>query len=218
MTTRFRLSPLTIALALALALSASPAGATAPDPHAHTTPVPSEALPNGPDTLLGGDVTSGGFGAPVVKLTSLDGDLGVIGGVRGAWLLDHRLAIGLGGYWMATDPANGQGTGESADVHLWYGGLEVEYTLGWTSLVHGTLLGLIGPGAVHRGDMHGDDRDVEHFLAAELIAGAELNLTQWARLGLGAGYRLASGSDDPRLDDSALSGPVAMVDLKLGAF
>ena len=219
MTSRPRLPSLALASILALALPASPALAQASDHHAHEHQPVSDPSPAGPDTLLSGEVTSGGFGAPVVKLTTIDGEVGVMGGVRGAWLIAHKLAIGLGGYWMLTEPSGSGGEAALGDVHLMYGGLEVEYTLGWTSLVHGTLIGMVGPGVVHRGDMHDDQgNDSERFFAAEAAARAEMNLTRWARLGIGAGYRFVTGSDDPTYGNAALSGPVAMLDLKLGAF
>ncbi len=55
------------------------------------------------ETLIKGDVESGGFGGPVVKMTSLNGQDGILVGGRGGWILNHSFIIGGGGYGLANN-------------------------------------------------------------------------------------------------------------------
>ena len=53
------------------------------------------------ETLLSGKLQSGGFGAPTVKFTLIDGLGAVLVGGYGGWLINHSFLIGVGGYGLA---------------------------------------------------------------------------------------------------------------------
>jgi hypothetical protein len=48
-------------------------------------------------TLVGNGFDNGGYGAPVVKFMSLGGEVGVLVGGRGGWIINHTFVIGGGG-------------------------------------------------------------------------------------------------------------------------
>ena len=85
-------------------------------------------------TLFGDKIEHGGYGGPVVKFMSLGGDLGVLVGGRGGWIINHMFVIGGGGYGLASDTTiNGN------DLQLDYGGFEVEYIWRSDSILHFTV-------------------------------------------------------------------------------
>ena len=40
-------------------------------------------------TLISGDIESGGYGAPVVKISWLNGEAAVVVGAQGGWIINH---------------------------------------------------------------------------------------------------------------------------------
>lgn len=97
--------------------------------------------------LLGPNVAHGGFGAVVMGITEVNGETAIMGGVRAAWLIDHRVAIGVGGYGLASRHV-GDVPADSLEQHveMGYGGLEIGYILRPHAVVHGSALLLIGAG------------------------------------------------------------------------
>lgn len=55
------------------------------------------------ETLLGGEIESGGYGALVVKFGHIKGEGGILVGVQGGWIVNHTLVIGGGGYGLANN-------------------------------------------------------------------------------------------------------------------
>lgn len=54
------------------------------------------------ETLLGAaDVEHGGYGALVVRFTSVNGELGVLVGGRGGCIVNHSFSLGGAGYGLA---------------------------------------------------------------------------------------------------------------------
>jgi hypothetical protein len=54
-------------------------------------------------TLINGEIESGGFGGPVLKVTSINGENAVMIGGRGGWIINHSLVLGGGGYGLVTE-------------------------------------------------------------------------------------------------------------------
>ena len=54
-------------------------------------------------TLTGPYIESGGFGAPVVKMTSMMDEFAVLLGGRGGWILNRTFVLGGGGYGLVND-------------------------------------------------------------------------------------------------------------------
>jgi hypothetical protein len=200
--------------------------------------LPSAALGQGApaeDETLVGDVTSsGGYGAPTVALTSVNGEVATLTGAQGGWVLNRRFVLGGAIRGIAPRPdASLQGAGpdapESAQLQLGYLGLLVEHIGRPSSLVHygGELV--VGGGVTELVDSQGfragasvtdDSYDRSGVFAAELGARAEVNVTRFFRIGLSGGYRFVSGSDMAAADISSadLSAPYGQLSLRFGSF
>jgi hypothetical protein len=177
------------------------------------------------ETLLGDlrDVDHGGFGGPVVRLTVVDGDFGVMTGGRGGWIIDHRFVLGGGGYGLVTEletelpgPPDGSGnpTYVTEKIDVGYGGFIIEYVVASDRLIHCTFEGLIGAGGA---STRLGDRD-EAFFVAEPGANLVLNVTRFIRAGLGASYRYVGGLGLGELDSADLRGAAVVLSLKFGSF
>lgn len=88
-------------------------------------------------TLVGGNVESGFFLAPDFKFTEVDGKFANLAGVYGGWLINRKLLLGGGGYFL---------TNRSDDFKMTYGGFVAEYFFRSEKLVNFSVKGLIGGG------------------------------------------------------------------------
>ena len=98
-------------------------------------------------TLVGHGIESGGFGAPVVKFTQVNGEFGVLVGGRGGWIINHVFVLGGGGYGLVNDIWV-RGFVPEPRLQFGYGGIELEGIIASNSLVHFTVVGLVGGGGV----------------------------------------------------------------------
>ena len=95
-------------------------------------------------TLISGDIKHGGYGGPVLKVTQINGDTGLMVGGRGGWIINDTFCLGAGGYGLATihevpDAAKAVYTKQiivndaieevprDLELALGYGGLTLEY-------------------------------------------------------------------------------------------
>jgi len=162
-------------------------------------------------TLIGGGFDSGGFGAPVVKFSQIDGEFALFVGARGGWIIDHTFVLGGGGYGLSNDiDRNDDGV---RDFEFGYGGLELEYINSSDDLIHFTAYLLVGGGG-----LSGTAVIEEAVFVLEPALNGELNVTDYFRFHAGAGFRWVSGVDSPGLDGSDLSSFHAQVTLKFGTF
>jgi len=174
------------------------------------------------DTLLEGDLRHGGFGAPVVKLTEVDGRFGVLVGGRGGWILNESVVIGGGGYGLA-NVANFEhvrnGAGDPGGLQMGYGGVEVGYVHRPDELVHASLGLLIGAGGlVWDPDGPSGGRADDAFFIAEPEVDVVLNATRFLRVAVGVSYRLTEGAELFTVRSADLSGLAAVVSLNFGSF
>lgn len=189
------------------------------------------------ETLFDSPVEHGGFGGVVTKMTPIRGEMGIMVGAYGGWLINHQLMIGGGGYGLATNiraSADAElayaPNGEQLYVEFGYGGLMLEYIIAPHRLVHVNVQALIGGGGVNyredwRNDFFDDEGDHRHYGRAEALfvaepsVNVELNITEWMRLSAGAGYRFVTGVDGLRgLENKDLSGASGQLALKFGSF
>lgn len=189
------------------------------------------------ETLLGSNTDHGGFGGPVVKLTTIRGEIGSLVGGYGGWLIGHQLLLGGGGYGLVNDiradaSAEQRYTIDQRPlfVEFGYGGLVLEYVAAPSRVVHFSVMTLLGAGsATYREnrlddwnfDSHGHSRidRMDALFVAEPQVNIELNMTDWFRITLGGSYRFVSGLNDlTGLSNTDLSGPAGSVAFKFGSF
>jgi hypothetical protein len=192
--------------------------------------------PDPMQTLIGtNEFTSGGFGGPVIKVASIDGQTGVLFGGRGGWVINRTFVLGGGGYgytdnmWHLYDNGPTKDTG----VTFGYGGLELEYLINSNSIVHGVVQTHIGAGGFaviereqdSQGNTYDWDGRTLYSVATfvfEPSVNVEVNILSWLRLGVGAGYRFVTGIDatigGKRYDNSTVSGFFGQGIIKFGPY
>jgi hypothetical protein len=184
------------------------------------------------ETLLGsGDVDHGGYGALVLKMTSVNDKTGLLVGARGGWIIDHTFCLGVAGYGLATNvEANTVGAFGQGYVNLGYGGVDLEFIANSDRLVHFSIHTLIGAGAVGFRSSWGDDvwNDLhfdedwyemhDTFFVIEPGVNVDLNITPWFRTSIGASYRYVSGVQSEASSDSGLRGASGMISFRFGSF
>ncbi len=188
------------------------------------------------ETLISGEVEHGGFGGPVVKMTSVKNEFGVLVGGYGGWLINHTFMIGGGGYGLVNKIKGNEAaqlayqvyTDRPVNIEFGYGGVVFEYINNSNSLVHFAFSTLIGAGGVTYnerdyndwdwGEHRDDGRPNDAFFVAEPEVKAELNVASFFRVDVGGSYRFISGVNIIGLKNSDLSGPSANITFKFGKF
>jgi hypothetical protein len=156
-----------------------------------------------------------GFGTSYTHMLHRDG---VVANGELALLVDHSLAIGLGGAIFSRTPQGPDNVfGEPREYAASYAGLVLRYAIYAKDIpVYASLGVLLGGGAValyeerygSRDDFGDDDfgdddfdddrqrADLRGFLVAQPELFLHANATRWLRFGLGGGYRFASAVKD----------------------
>ena len=175
------------------------------------------------ETLIKGDIESGGFGGPVVKFTSMNGEAGILVGGRGGWIINHSLIIGGGGYGLANNiKAKVLGPNGERYLNFGYGGVELEYVSQPARLVHLSYMVLVGGGGVNWRDENlragSMNQESDTFFILEPEVNVSLNVTQYFRLSAGVSYRYVSGSSSAVSSNPDLSGPSGIIVFRFGKF
>jgi hypothetical protein len=173
-------------------------------------------------TLINGEIESGGFGGPVLKVTNINGENAVMVGGRGGWIINHSIVLGGGGYGLVTDVKAKVTDSIHQYIEMGYGGLELEYITSSNDLLHLSMGLLVGAGGI--GYKH-EDNDVFHtsqnnnsFFVLEPSVNANLNVTHSFRIAAGVSYRYVSGLKSIVSTNADLSGPSANLIFKFGKF
>jgi hypothetical protein len=173
-------------------------------------------------TLIGEDIESGGFGGPVVRVTSINGESAVLVGGRGGWIINHSFVLGGAGYGLVTNVNAKNADSVHQFIEMGYGGLDLEYIASSNNLFHFSLELLIGGGGI--GFKVGNDdglntyRTMKGFFVVEPSIHANLNVTHFFRIAGGVSYRYVSGLISPVSTNADLSGFSAGLTLKFGKF
>lgn len=177
------------------------------------------------ETIFGsGEITHGGFGGPVVKVTEINGQAGVLVGGRGGWIINNTLVIGGGGYGLANEVDGAQVIlGSTQKLNFGYGGFEMEYIINSDKMIHATVGFLIGGGGVnHRNywdDFDFDMKRADTFFITEPFVSIEANILSYFRISAGGSYRYISGiNETPNLSNNDFSGVSAFITFKFGKF
>lgn len=172
------------------------------------------------------DIEHGGYGAFVLKFTTLNNEFAVLAGARGGWIINHTVAIGFAGYGVANNIHSFMlGPLGERFLMLGYGGLDLEFILNSDDLVHLSFHSLIGGGSVgFRNGMEDDwmanDGGGHHdgFFVVEPGVNLDLNVMTWFRASVGASYRYVSGITSGASKNDDIRGPSAMLTLRFGEF
>jgi len=174
------------------------------------------------EVLISGPIEHGGYGGPSLKVGPLMEKAGIFIGGYGGWYINHTLLIGGGWYSLTNEvkaPVSGP-KGETLYFEMDYGGLVFEYVNKSHRLVHLTFSTLIGGGGIEYDGRkeESDQYDEDSFFIVEPGVCVELNVTAHFRVGLGLSYRYINGVNLPGVTDKDLTGAVANLNLKFGAF
>lgn len=191
-------------------------------------------------TLFGSghDLHHGGWGAPTAAYTRIMDQDALLTGLRGGWIIDHRLTIGLAGYGLTTRVKNAaydsyllqEGTQPLRDSRFQagYGGLLIEPVIAYRSPVHVSLPILIGAGGcgyqTYTGqpgenfDPYTWHDDFDAFFVIEPGVDLEVNVVKLVKLGLGVSYRYTSDISLPETAADAMRGLNASMSIKVGVF
>ena len=185
---------------------------------------PAAAQPQGqsPRGLTFEEIDNGWTISPDVRVTEVDGELSSVVGAYGGWLMDNRLLIGAGAYWLVDAPN---------DTDLSYFGPVVEWSTKSGGRVDLSLRGLIGLGVATRQSGSGVTFEDNHrgrfrfpwfshgrpssgfvryrgeIFVAEPHISVFTRVTDWLGVNIGAGYRF-TGRElgiDTSLDGASVS-------------
>ena len=196
-------------------------------------------------TIFGKGIESGGYGAPVFKVSPVNNKTSLLLGGEGGWVINHKFVIGGAGYGMTSnntfdytedlEDLDGNLVLDSTrtlDLSMGYGGVYFEYVMSPKKAFHLSFPLLIGAGGSRINTKTLFDANVidpedwtqyEHvestgFFVLEPGVNIELNMTKFFRLDLGASYRYISGTNLHRLSNSDLSDFSFNLGLKFGKF
>ncbi len=161
-------------------------------------------------TLFGNNdrIRHGGYGGILINYSQLnDKDLknkdAILVGARGAWIIDHHFAIGIGGMGFASQ---NKFNNDSDDYVLGggYGGLIFEPILAPFNVVNVSFPILVGAGGAaytkyfedqdyEDDDYYWDRYDASAFFVVEPGVEINLNLVKFMRVSFGGYYRYTSG-------------------------
>lgn len=182
-------------------------------------------------TLFGGTETSnGGYGGISVNYTQIDGQDAILVGARGAWVINHSFALGIGGYGFANDVQYQKtinGYTDNFQLAGGYGGLIIEPIIGAKWPVHVSIPILIGAGGItyispyynsYSDPYYYYPMEADAFFVLEPGIEIELNMVNFMRLAIGGYYRYTSDVNLADTDRDVLKGFSAGVTLKFGKF
>ncbi|MBN3034620.1 MAG: hypothetical protein JW861_03480 [Bacteroidales bacterium] len=181
-------------------------------------------------TIFGSEnITHGGYGAISMNYSRIDGKDAFLAGGRGAWVINHSLAIGLGGYGFANDiEYTVPGVEEDVALVGGYGGLLIEPVIAPKYPIHVSVPVLIGAGGVSYIRKHWStscygcedyySEDASAFFLLEPGLELELNLVRFMRIALGGYYRITSDVALVNTGKKVLHGFSGGLTLKFGKF
>ncbi len=180
-------------------------------------------------TLFGNhSIIHGGYGAITIAYSEIDNLNAVSIGGRGAWIIGHWFAVGVGGTGFINDINYNSALGQYTNLTGGYGGILLEPIIIPAFPVHITLPVLVGAGGIAYVTSQGTSEvyepptyvdDATSFFIVEPGAELELNFLKHIRLAFGITYRF---TNEIILRDVSgpypLNGWTGSVALKFGKF
>jgi hypothetical protein len=142
-------------------------------------------------------IVRGGFISPVLKYPVAGDYMNVFTGLRGAMVLNHRMAMGITGNFMPMKVSNRELTGKDIPrkkVHWKYGGPYMEYYFFPDKIAHLSLGMTLGAGWLSDELFALAGGRKSYFFAMEPELNLYLNVSKHHRLGLGASYLFTQGA------------------------
>ncbi|HQO49458.1 MAG TPA: hypothetical protein PK939_03460 [Bacteroidales bacterium] len=170
---------------------------------------------------------NGGYGAFSMGFGRIDDTDAFFGGMKGGWVVDHSLTIGLAGYGFMNNFDVNMSPG-SVSRHLTggYGGLLIEPIIAPFSPIHLTVPIILGAGGIAQVDQYYYSdyyyepvvRDASAYFVVQPGLELELNIVRFMRFAAGASYRFTSDITIDGVSDKALNGFMGHFTLKFGRF
>ncbi len=183
-------------------------------------------------TIFSQKRSNGAYGSFSLGYSQIDGKDAFVTGARGAFIINHSLAIGIGGYGFINDldydhyHYNNQSSGYN--LAGGYGGFFIEPIVAPNRAVHVSFPVMFGMGAVtlvEDNDYWFDydpfyDLGTDVFLFIEPAVEVEFNLLKFMRAAASVSYRLTSDIelDEPSIDKDVLNGLNMSLVFKFGKF
>jgi hypothetical protein len=187
------------------------------------------------ETLLDGKsgIESGFFCGPEFKFSKIGNDFAYLSGIRAALIIDHRVTLGLAGYWLESDlettvtrtnyiPETNKETpvtGATYTIGVEYGGIDLGYVFLPEQPLFLALNTLVGIGEVTSADTLMGTAEDDEFFIVEPGINVGVNVASWFRVLVGASYRWVDGVQGvPGVRNNDLSGLSGTIMLKFGWF
>lgn len=168
----------------------------------------------------------GGYGGPSARLSSVSRKLSTLAGFRGGVLLGERLSLGAAVYRL-TYRHNSNITspdGSEYSLRMGYGGMTFGFTVWRPGRIELAVEGLVGAGSACISDnpRYKDDtfrciETVKMFVGEPAVT-MYLNITDWMRVAVTAGYRLVVREGWRPPNNFLMSGGYGGMDLQFGWF
>ncbi len=181
-----------------------------------------------PDTLIKSEIENGGYIAPVLKFSQINKELGIFGGWKLGWIINHSFSIGFSGNMLFNSPDSIKDENNNR-IYMGYMGGLIEYIINPDKLVHFSLSALIGGGGTgtntntntntsgnSNGYMMGGN--FNRFFVAEPEVNLVVNIIKNLRFSVGVGYRFIYGGATGGISDKNLGGVTGTIALQAGIF
>ena len=183
---------------------------------AETTEAAEDFSPRRERTLLGDLDLSGAWGGPTYNYSATGDDWALVRGGFGGLEFGDDVFLGYGGWkaredFVDEDFVSDDPNFQPAGYEFRHSGFIFAYAPFSDNAIHPRITTIIGPGKI---DVAGEGRD--RMLVGQAMAGLELNLFQWFRLGADVGYRFANGVDSQVISDKDVSGAVVQLEARFG--
>jgi hypothetical protein len=141
-------------------------------------------------------------------------------GVKGAWLINHSISIGGGGFWLFDVETDGiSPDGKPLYLDMGYGGFEIGYVLQYKGKVDLAFYTFLAIGGVRLCEHKpGCQIEADGFYVIEPRVSMDIEVARWCHLDLGVGYFFVLDAEVGEITSIDLSGPAGTISLKFGRF
>lgn len=168
-------------------------------------------------TLLGGDVSYGGFGGFMMDYSTIGNEFVFSNGGGGGVLLNRKFFIG--GFGLSSVNNISTTIADYDRLEMEYGGMWLGYYFFPEKAVHIGLDAKVGWGSItYRENGFFSSRISDGVYVVNPGVNVGLNVTKWFKMNVGGGYRLVSGTAPGYLGSNKLSQPNVNLSLTFGWF